>query len=130
MITLKEISSLADLKLFVKFPFEIYKDSTQWVPPIINEEVQSFDKRKNPVFRDADARFFLAFKDGQIAGRIVVIINWLEVKEQGIGKIRFGWFDFIDDQEVSTALLNKVREIGLENQLEFMEGPLGFSNLD
>ncbi len=130
MITLKEISSLADLKKFVKFPFEIYKDSAQWVPPIISEEVQSFDKRKNPVFRDADAHFFLAYKDGQIAGRIVAIINWLEVKDQGIGKIRFGWFDFIDDVEVSTALLKKVREIGLQNQLEFMEGPLGFSNLD
>jgi GNAT superfamily N-acetyltransferase len=130
MITLKEISSPADLTLFVKFPFEIYKDSAQWVPPIIKEEVQSFDKRKNPVFRDADARFFLAYKEGQIAGRVAVIINWLEVKDQGIRKIRFGWFDFIDDQEVSSALLNKVREIGLENQLEYMEGPLGFSNLD
>ncbi len=130
MITLKEISSLADLRLFVKFPFELYRDSEQWIPPIISEEIESFDKRKNPVFHNADARFFLAYKSGKIAGRIVVIINWLEVKDQGIGKIRFGWLDFIDDKEVSTALLTKVHEIGLQNQLDFMEGPLGFSNLD
>ncbi|MGB5238748.1 MAG: GTP cyclohydrolase [Flavobacteriaceae bacterium] len=130
MIALKEISSIADLKTFVKFPFDLYKDSEQWVPPLISEEVRSFDKSKNPVFRDADARFFLAYKGGKIAGRVVVIINWLEVKDQGIGKVRFGWFDFIDDKAVSAALLNKVQEIGLQNQLKFMEGPLGFSNLD
>ena len=66
----------------------------------------------------------------RIVGRVVAIINWLEVREQGIRKMRFGWFDFEDDPAVSEALLAKVEEIGKEHQMEFIEGPLGFSNLD
>ena len=130
MITVKEIHSKKELKEFVKFPFKLYKDSTSWVPPIIDEEVKVLNKNENPVFDDADGRFFLAYKDHEIVGRIAALINWIEVKGQGIKKMRFGWFDFIDDFEVSKALIDKVNEIGKENNLEFMEGPVGFSNLD
>ena len=97
MIRLKEVTSNSDLKKFVKFPFELYKDSPNWIPPLINEEMSSFDKNKNPVFNDASAWFYLALKNNKIVGRIVAIINWLEVKEQGVKKVRFGWFDFEDD---------------------------------
>ncbi len=130
MVTLKEATTKADLKKFVKFPFSLYKDSPYWVPPIINDELESFDKTKNPAFENAEARFFLAFKENQIVGRIAAIINWIEIDQQQIKKMRFGWFDFIDDISVSEALLKKVAEIGSENNLEFMEGPVGFSNLD
>ena len=130
MISLKEVNTKSDMRKFVKFPFELYKDSPNWIPPLIHEEIASFDKNKNPVFKDADAWFYVALKDNRIVGRIVAIINWLEVKQQGIRKMRFGWFDFEDDPEVSLLLLRKVKEIGKEHQMEFMEGPLGFSNLD
>ena len=130
MITVKEIYSKKDLKTFVKFPFKLYKDSPYWVPPVISQEVKTFDKKENPVFEDADARFFLAYKNNEIVGRVAAIINWLEVKGQNQMKMRFGWFDMIDDIEVSRALLNKVIEIGKENNLEYVEGPVGFSNLD
>lgn len=130
MIEIKEALSKKDLKKFVKFPFSLYKNSSSWVPPIISEELRTFDKNINPVFQDADGRFFLAYKNGNIVGRIAALINWIEVNEQGIKKVRFGWFDMIDDIEVSKALLNKVTEIGKANNLEFMEGPIGFSNLD
>ncbi|RNC86314.1 MAG: GTP cyclohydrolase [Winogradskyella sp.] len=130
MIEIKEAISKKELKAFVKFPFKLYKNSKYWVPPIIREELKTFDKTINPVFNDADARFFLAYKNGELVGRIAAIINWLEVKDQSIKKMRFGWFDFIDDQEVSKALLDTVRDIGIEHQLEFIEGPVGFSNLD
>ncbi|WP_425237302.1 GTP cyclohydrolase [Ulvibacterium sp.] len=130
MVTLKEVTSKSELRKFVKFPFALYKDSQYWVPPIIKEELETFDKTKNPAFKTADAWFFLAYKNQEIVGRIVAIVNWLEVNEQKIRKIRFGWFDFIDDTEVSEALLKKVSEIGQENGLEYMEGPMGFSNLD
>ena len=62
MITVKEIHSKKDLKAFVKFPFKLYKGSNSWVPPIIKEEMSTLDKAKNPVFKDAEARFFLAYK--------------------------------------------------------------------
>lgn len=130
MVTLKQATSKTDIKKFVKFPFQLYKDSPYWVPPIINDEIASFDATKNPVFENAEASFFLAYKNGELVGRITAIINWLEINEQKIKKMRFGWFDFIDDFEVSKALLDKVAEIGKENQLDYMEGPVGFSNLD
>ena len=130
MITVKEATTTSELKKFVKFPFTIYKGSPYWVPPIIKDELETFDKEKNPVFKDAEARFFLAYKGNTIVGRIAAIVNWIEVKEQKTKKMRFGWFDFIDDVEVSEALLKKVEEIGLVHKMEFMEGPVGFSNLD
>ena len=130
MITIKEVSSKSDLKKFVTFPFLLYKDSKYWVPPIINDELASFDKTKNPVFKDAEAWFFLAYENDKIVGRVAAIINRLEVGQQNIKKMRFGWFDFVDNTSVSEALLQKVKEIGTKNSLAYMEGPVGFSNLD
>jgi len=130
MITIQEIHTKKEMKQFVSFPFLLYKNNPYWVPPIIKDELEGFDKDKNPVFEHAEAHFFLAFKNGEIVGRISAIINWTEVKQQGIKKMRFGWFDTIDDIDVSKALLHKVTEIGLKNKLEFVEGPVGFSNLD
>ncbi len=92
--------------------------------------METFNLDKNPIFKNAIARFFLAYRDGELVGRIAAIINWLEVDKQGIKKMRFGWFDFIDDVAVSKALLEKVEAIGVEHKLEYLEGPVGFSNLD
>ncbi|TMM31983.1 GTP cyclohydrolase [Polaribacter aestuariivivens] len=130
MITLKKITSKKEMKQFVTFPFSLYKDNKYWVPPIIKDEVDNFDPKKNPVFENADAQFFVALKNGEIVGRIVAIINWFEVEKQQIKKMRFGWFDVINDIEVTKVLLEKVKEIGLENNLEYIEGPIGFNNLD
>ena len=130
MIVLKEATTKKDLKKFVTFPFDLYKDCKYWVPPIIKDELSTFDKEKNPVFKDAEARFFLAYKGDTIVGRIAAIVNWIEINQQKVSKMRFGWFDFVDDTEVSETLLNKVKEIGEQYKLEYMEGPVGFSNLD
>lgn len=130
MITIQEITKKKELLQFVKFPFKLYKNNLYWVPPIIKDEVESFDKSLNPVFEHASARFFLAYKNKEIVGRIAAIINSFEVDDQKIKKMRFGWMDMIDDIEVSKALLSKVEEIGKQNKLEFIEGPVGFSNLD
>ena len=118
------------MKQFVLFPFSLYKHNPYWVPPIVKDEIASFDPAKNPVFQNAEAQFFIAFKNGKIVGRVAAIINWIEVEKQQLKKMRFGWFDVIDDLAVSKILLNKVKEIGLENNLLFMEGPVGFNNLD
>ncbi|WP_299065375.1 GTP cyclohydrolase [uncultured Polaribacter sp.] len=130
MITLKKITTKKEMKQFVTFPFSLYKNNKYWVPPIIKDEVDNFDPKKNPVFENADAQFFVAIKNGKIVGRIVAIINWFEIEKQQIKKMRFGWFDVIDDIEVTKVLLAKVKEIGLENNLEYIEGPVGFNNLD
>ena len=130
MITIKEITSKKEIKQFVKFPFSLYKNNKYWVPPIISDEIAVFDKNKNPVFEHAKAQFFIALKNKKIAGRVIAIINTYEVEKQNIKKIRFGWFDVIDDVKVTEALLDKVKEIGRKNNLEYIEGPVGFNNLD
>ncbi len=130
MITIKEVTSKKELKQFVLFPFQLYKESKYWVPPIIKEELESFDKTINPAFENADVWFYLAYRNTKIVGRIAVIVNWHEIKTQNLKKIRFGWFDFIDDIEVSKALLEKVFAKGKEKNLEYAEGPMGFSNMD
>ncbi|RNC90187.1 MAG: GTP cyclohydrolase [Allomuricauda sp.] len=130
MITLKEVTSKKELKTFVKFPFSLFQGNPYWVPPIIKDEMETFDKTKNPVFENAEAWFFLAYRENKLVGRIAAIINWLEVKEQGLKKMRFGWCDFVDDQEVFKAMIDKVLEIGKSYKLDYMEGPVGFSNLD
>ena len=80
MITIKEAKSKKELTEYIKFPFSIYKDSPYWVPPIISDELESFDKTKNPAFDNAEAYFYLAYRDNKIVGRITAIINWSEVK--------------------------------------------------
>ena len=130
MITVKEISTKTELKTFVKFPFDLYKNNDCWVPPLINDELATFDKDKNPAFDTADARFFLAYQNNKVVGRVAAIINHTEINQQQLKKMRFGWFDFIDDLDVSRALLKEVETIGVANNLEYMEGPVGFSNLD
>ena len=130
MITIKEITSKADLTTFVKFPFYLYKDSPYYVPSIIKEELEVMNPKKNPVFRNSEAKYFLAYKNDKIVGRIAAIVNWIEVKEQQKPKVRFGWFDVIDDIEVTKALIHKVSEFGKYHKLEYMEGPVGFSNMD
>ncbi|CAM1349055.1 GTP cyclohydrolase [Tenacibaculum crassostreae] len=130
MIHIKEIITKKEMKQFVKFPFSLYKNNKYWVPPIIKDEIESFDKDKNPVFEHAKAHFFVAIKNNEIVGRIVAIINTYETEKQNIKKMRFGWFDVVDDIEVTKALLNKVAKIGRENNLEYLEGPVGFNNLD
>jgi GNAT superfamily N-acetyltransferase len=130
MIIIKEAISKTELKNFVKFPFDLYKDNKFWVPPIIVDELETFDKSKNPAFDNAEAYLYIAYQDNIIVGRIAAIINWSEVNNQQKSKVRFGWFDVIDDIEISKVLLEKVYELGRKNNLEYVEGPMGFSNLD
>jgi len=130
MITIKEAKTKKELTDFIKFPFSLYKNNKYWVPPIIADELETFDKTKNPAFENAEAYFYIAYKNSEIVGRIAAIINWSEVHNQQKKKVRFGWFDVIDDIEVTKALLEKVYELGQKNNLEHVEGPMGFSNLD
>ena len=130
MIVVQEAISKKEISDFVKFPFTLYKNNPYWIPPLISEEITSFDKKKNPIFKSAQANFYMAYKDNLAVGRIAVIINWDEVKQQNKKKVRFGWFDVIDDIEVTKALLEKAFDLAKEHDLENVEGPMGFSNLD
>lgn len=130
MISIIEANTPKLLKEFVMFPFALYKNHPYWVPPLVSDELETFDKTKNPAFSSAEANFYLAYKNDLVVGRIAAIINWDEVNNQQKRKVRFGWWDVIDNVEVTRALLEKVYELGTKNNLEYVEGPMGFSNLD
>jgi len=129
-IIIKEALNQKDYLAFVKFPFELFKNNPYWVPPLIKDELETIDPELNPIYKNATARFFLAYKGNKLVGRIAAMINWIEVNEIKKKKVRFGWFDFIDDINVSEKLLEQVISFGKEHQLNFIEGPVGFSNLD
>lgn len=129
-ITIKEVNSENDLMNFIKFPMGLYKNNENYVPPIINEEKSIWNPKENPALKYSEAKQFLAYKDDKIAGRIAVIINHKEAQELGISKVRFGWIDFIDDFEVSKALIDTAINYAKEHGISKIEGPLGFTNLD
>ena len=129
-ITIKEVITKGDLKKFIKFPFELYKGNKYWVPPLIFDDVKTLSKDKNPAFEFCDARYWLAYKDGKIAGRIAAIINHKFNETWNQKAIRFGWIDFIDDENVAAALINEVEKWGKEKGLEYIHGPLGFTDFD
>jgi hypothetical protein len=112
MITVEEVSNKKQLVQFVRFPFKLYKECPYWVPPLTKDELETLDKTKNPVFKNAEATYYLAYKDRVLVGRIAVILNHLEINEIGKKKVRFGWLDMIDDINVTKALLEKAYEIG------------------
>lgn len=129
-IVIKEAKTKAEYLAFVKFPYSLYKENPNWVPPLINDEIETIDPDLNPVYQNANASFFLAYQDEKIVGRIAAIVNWIEVKEIKKSKVRFGWFDVIDNINVTKSLIDCVIKFGKDHNLESVEGPLGFSNLD
>ena len=129
-VSIEVVNNQKGFKAFIRFPFQLYKNNPYWVPPIIKYELETIDPQKNPVYQNADARFFLARKNGKIVGRIAALVNWLEVRQLGKKKMRFGWFDVIDDLAVTKALFEAAEAFGKEHQLDYAEGPCGFSNLD
>jgi len=129
-IIIKQVVTESDLIKFIKFPMELYKNNPNFVPPLINDEKDIWNKEENPALLYSQAKQFLAYKNDKIVGRIAVMINNKEANELGIKKVRFGWIDFIDDEEVSKALIEEAIKYAKENQIEKIEGPMGFTNLD
>ncbi len=130
MVNIKEVTSSRELKQFVKFPFKLYKGDPYWVPPLIFDDLKTFDKEKNPSQKHSIASYFLAYKNGEIAGRVAAIIS-PRANERWNNKLaRFGWIEFIDDEEVSGALLKAVEEWGKKHGMEGVHGPLGFTDFD
>jgi hypothetical protein len=129
-VVIREIENKNDLKNFVLFPFSLYANNKYWIPPLIYDEVKTLSKIKNPAFEFCKAKYWLAYKDGKIAGRIVGIINNRYIERWGHKYVRFGWLDFVDDEEVSLSLMNTVENWAKENGMEAVHGPLGFTDFD
>lgn len=104
-VEIREVTSKKELKKFVKFNIELYKGNPYHVPGLIEEEMMTLDKKKNPAFEVCDAIYFLAYKDGKVVGRIAGMVNHPSNEAWGQKRARFGFVDFIDDDEVVDALL-------------------------
>lgn len=131
MVEVKKISKeRSDLKKFIQFQLNLYKGNEYFVPPLVSDDLATLDPEKNPAFDFCEADYFMAYKDGKPAGRIAGIINKQVNESMGEKAARFGFVDFIDDEEVSSALLKRVEEWGREKGMEKVIGPLSFTDLD
>lgn len=128
MRSIKVIEVQTDNRLdaFIKFPFSLYSENYFYVPPLIKELKEQFSN-KNPFFKHAKARYFIAEKDGKCAGRIISIVNPRHLQFHGEKAGFFGFFECVNDAGVSSALMDKASEELKREGMEIIRGPMNFS---
>lgn len=129
-VEIRKVESNHDLKTFVQFYYDLYRDCPHAVPFLFTDEIATLKKDKNPAFEFCEADFFLAYKEGKVVGRVAAILNKKANQRWNVKQVRFGYFDFIDDLEVSKALMDTVEQWGRERGMTQIAGPLGFTDMD
>ena len=129
-VEIRKVESKKDLKTFVDFHYDLYEGNAYDVPTLFSDDMATLSRDKNAAFEFCEAEYYLAYKDGKLAGRVAAIINNKANKRWGRKTCRFGWIDFIDDLEVSKALLDTVAEYGKSKGMTEVVGPLGFTDFD
>ncbi|MDY4409563.1 MAG: N-acetyltransferase [Prevotella sp.] len=129
-IEIRRVESKKDLKHFIDFHYDLYEGNPYDAPTLFMDDMNTLRRDRNVAFDFCEAEYFLAYKDGKIAGRIAGIINHRANERWQKKDVRFGWIDFIDDIEVSRALFNAVEQWGRSKGMTAMVGPLGFTDLD
>lgn len=129
-LEIREVLNKKDLHKFVRFPEDLYHDNPYRVPPLINGVLNTFDPEKNAAYEYSQSRQWLALRNGKVVGRVAAILSEGHRLHWNQAYMRFGWLDFIDDSEVSAALLGKVEEWALANSCSAVHGPLGFTDMD
>lgn len=130
LIQIKKVETKNELKKFIEFHYDLYEGNVYDVPPLYSDEWNVLSKDKNPAFDFCEAEYFLALKDNKIVGRVAAIINHKANKKWERKDVRFGWIEYIDDIEVSKALLTAVEEYGRSKGMDTIAGPLGFTDMD
>lgn len=130
MVEIKEVTDSSALRKFICFPDRLYKNNPYRVPPLHYIEKGALSKDKNPAFDYCEAKYWLAYKDGKLSGRIAGIINHSANKLLNESSVRFGWIDFIDDYEVSSKLVSAVEDWAHARGYSHVHGPLGFTDMD
>ena len=129
-IKIVKVNDKRGLETFIQFHYDLYRGNEYDVPNLHSDEITTLSKDKNPAFDFCEAQYFLAYKEGKVAGRVAAIINHKANKRWQQERVRFGWIDFIDDIEVTKALLNAVEQWGRERGMKEVVGPLGFTDMD
>ena len=130
IVEIREVKNNRDLKAFIRFPLSLYKNHPYYVPALFMDEMNTLRWDKNPAFEEAKARYWLAWQNGKIVGRIAGIYVPKHELKWGEKYMRFGWIDFIDDAEVVAALIGEVEKWAKEMGMQGVHGPLGFTDLD
>ena len=129
-VQIKRVETKKDLKAFIECHYDLYEGSQYDAPNLYSDELKTLSKDKNAAFDFCEAEYFLALKEGKVVGRVAGIINNRANEKWGTKDVRFGWIDFIDDIEVSKALLKAVEDYGKEKGMDSIVGPLGFTDMD
>ncbi|MCI5912491.1 MAG: N-acetyltransferase [Prevotella sp.] len=129
-VEIKKVEGKKALKTFIDFHYDLYKGSEYDVPNLFQDELNTLSPDKNAAFEFCEAEYYIAYKDGKPAGRVAAIINNKANERWGRKAVRFGWIDFIDDREVSAALLGAVEDYGRAHGMTEIVGPLGFTDMD
>ena len=131
MIEIKKLEpTKKNLKKFTQFQIDLYEGNPYFVPPLISDDLGTLSPDKNPAFDFCDAVYFMAYKDGKPVGRIAGIINRQVNEKEGEPTARFGFIDFIDDKEVSKALIGAVEDWAKDKGMKKIIGPMGFTDMD
>lgn len=129
-VEIVKVTTKKQLKQFIRFNYELYKDNPYFVPELFEDTMGTLRKDRNAAFEFCDADYFLAYRDGKIVGRIAAIINPRANEKWGCKAARFGWVDFIDDNEVVDALFATAEAWARERGMTEIQGPLGFTDFD
>ena len=129
-ITIKKVENKKDLKAFIEFHYDLYEGNKYDVPTLYTADVNTLSKDKNAAFDFCGAEYYLAYKEERLCGRVAAIINHRANEKWQRKSVRFGWIDFIDDREVSAALIHAVEDFGRRNGMDEIIGPLGFTDMD
>lgn len=129
-VQIKEVINKRDLHRFIRFNYELYKNNPYSVPDLFDDMLNTFNRKKNAAFEFCEAAYFLAYKNEKIVGRVAAIINKRANETWNKKTVRFGWIDFVDDIEVSSALLQTVTDWGKARGMNEIVGPLGFTDMD
>jgi len=122
-VVVKPVSSRGDRRRFLDLPWSLYGNDPLWVPPLRLVQKELVGYRKHPFWEQAEIQTFLAWRNGQVCGRIAAIINRAHIERYDERRGFFGFFESIDDQEVATALLDAVREWLTQRNVPLMRGP-------
>ena len=127
---IRKVTDKKGLETFIQFHYDLYRGDAYDVPNLHSDEVNTLSADRNPAFDFCEAQYFLAYQDEKVVGRVAAIINQKANKRWGQQRVRFGWIDFIDDRDVSKALLQAVEDWGREKGMKEAVGPLGFTDMD
>lgn len=129
-VVIKKVDGKKDLKKFIEFNYSLYRSCPNAIPDLYSSLVDTFTPGKNAGYEFSEVQPFIACRGSEVVGRIVAIINRKANEKWNTRTVRFGWIDFIDDEEVSKALLETVEQWGRERGMNNVQGPLGITDLD